>query len=120
MLADVSGKLITQFAACLADEIGQTPQPQTAVSTPTRNEALPGADAAPAVSSDGADPQPRQAEPASGPVPAPPRPAGARPSAEAIDLLGTAGGPVLKRLAPVLGGLGLLLLLLWRRRSSLG
>jgi hypothetical protein len=38
----------------------------------------------------------------------------ARPPAEAIDLLGTAGAPVLKRLAPVLGGV-LLLVLVVRR-----
>ncbi|MCW2614840.1 MAG: hypothetical protein JWN08_1834, partial [Frankiales bacterium] len=36
--------------------------------------------------------------------------------AEAIDLLGTAGAPVLKRLAPVLAGLAVLLLVLRRLR----
>jgi hypothetical protein len=41
----------------------------------------------------------------------PPRPAAVpRPPAEAIDLLGTAGAPVLKRLAPALGALLLLVL----------
>jgi hypothetical protein len=37
-----------------------------------------------------------------------------RQSAEAIDLLGTAGAPVLKRLAPVVGALVLLVLLVRR------
>ena len=40
---------------------------------------------------------------------------------DAIDLLDTAGAPVLKRLAPVIGGLGLLLLVIFlirRLRSS--
>jgi hypothetical protein len=39
-----------------------------------------------------------------------------RPPAEAIDLLGTAGAPVLKRLAPVLGALLLVLLVVRRLR----
>ena len=40
---------------------------------------------------------------------------------DAIDLLDTAGAPVIKRLAPVVGGLGLLLLVIFlirRLRSS--
>lgn len=79
VLADVSGKLVDQFAACLAEEIrAGTPQPTVA------------------------------GEPA--PPPAPPRPA------EAIDLLDTAGAPVLKRLAPVVAGLVVLLLVLRRLR----
>ena len=47
---------------------------------------------------------------------APPRSATVRPPAEAIDLLGTAGAPVLKRLAPVLVGLIAVLLLVRRLR----
>jgi hypothetical protein len=44
---------------------------------------------------------------------------GPRPSAEAIDLLSTAGTPVLKRLAPVLVGL-VAFVVVWRvlRRRS--
>ena len=49
-------------------------------------------------------------------APAAPRPATVRPPAEAIDLLGTAGAPVLKRLAPVLVGLIAVLLLVRRLR----
>jgi len=48
-----------------------------------------------------------------------PRPLTPRPPAEPIDLLGTAGMPVLKRFGPPAGGLVLLVLLLvrwWRRR----
>ena len=85
VLADVSGKLVDQFAACLSEEIR--------AGTPVA--------AAPAV--DGV------------PAAAPPRPA-VRPPAEAIDLLGTAGAPVLKRLAPVLVVVLAVLLLVRRLR----
>ena len=51
--------------------------------------------------------------PAMTPTPGP-RAVQPRQSAEPIDLLGTAGAPVLKRLAPVLGGLVLLVLVLRR------
>lgn len=85
VLADVSGKLVDQFAACLGEEI------------------LAGS------------PTPAPAEETSGiPVPVtPPRPVR---EAQAIDLLGTAGTPVLKRLAPVLAGVVVLLLIIRRLR----
>jgi len=79
VLADVSAKLVDQFAACLSAEI--------AAGQPA---AVPG------------EPEP---------APAPPR----RP-AEAIDLLETAGAPVLKRLAPLVAGLLLVLLVVRRLR----
>ena len=88
VLADVSAKLVDQFAACLSEEIR--------AGTPVA--AAPAADA----SSTAAAPAPR--------------PAAVRPPAEAIDLLGTAGAPVLKRLAPVLAGVVALLLLVRRLR----
>ena len=91
VLADVSAKLVDQFAACLSEEIR--------AGTPV--VAAPAADGAPAV--DGV------------PAAAPPRPA-VRPPAEAIDLLGTAGAPVLKRLAPVLAVVLAVLLLVRRLR----
>ena len=88
VLADVSGKLVDQFASCLGEEIlAGTPTPEQAV-----------------VAAAG---QPPAAPPA------PPRPVR---QAEAIDLLGTAGTPVLKRLAPVLAGVVVLLLLVRRLR----
>lgn len=86
VLADVSAKLVDQFAACLGEEI------------------LAGTPAA-------AVPGPAAASPAA--TPTPPRPMRV---AEPIDLLGTAGAPVLKRLAPALAGLLVLLLLLKRLR----
>ena len=84
VLADVSAKLVDQFASCLSEEIlAGTPEP-----------AAPGTAAA-----DAPPPPPRVVKPA-----------------EAIDLLGTAGTPVLKRLAPVLAGLVVLVLLVRRIR----
>jgi carbon monoxide dehydrogenase subunit G len=81
VLADVSGKLVDQFAACLAEEIlaGTPSEP-----TPSAQEAT-----------------------------APPPPARLVREAEPIDLLGTAGAPVLKRLAPVL--LVVLAVVVWLR-----
>lgn len=82
VLADVSSKLVDQFAACLADEIraGTPAEPAAAVA----------------------------GGPAAAPTP--------RPPAEAIDLLGTAGAPVLKRVAPLAAALLLLVLLVRRLR----
>ena len=121
VLADVSGKLVDQFAACLSEEIRSgTPTAETEVS------ALAGVEGSgPPVEAEDLAPTPDAAErAATGDVPVVPGPAATptpgpravqpRQSAEAIDLLGTAGAPVLKRLAPVLGGL-LLVLLVVRR-----
>ena len=170
VLADVSAKLVDQFAACLAEEIRRGASSGAAAAD---GSAVPGtlpvdgtaAGTGPAAQDLAADvpfgPPPtsgldialaetlahphdeaghaEQAEPvpvgtpqsrgdggaaAVGTTTAIPAPApaaaagqsGARPQAEAIDLLGTAGVPVLKRLAPVLAGVAALLLVLRRLR----
>jgi len=100
VLADVSAKLIDQFATCLAQEI------QAGSVASEAGSPAPGA--APVIS--GAGPTP-------GPSLVAPRP-GRVKSAEAIDLLGTAGTPVLKRLAPVAGLAVLVLLVVRRLRRS--
>ena len=123
VLADVSGKLVDQFAACLSDEIRSgTPTadavPDAVVPDPSVALGAPGAPAMTDLSvEDGSplDPMASGATPAPAPVATPaPRPVTPRPPAEAIDLLGTAGAPVLKRLAPVLGGLVVVVLLVRR------
>ncbi|MBC7373969.1 MAG: SRPBCC family protein [Frankiales bacterium] len=82
VLADVSAKLVDQFAARLSEEIkAGTPDVAGVSAVPTAS-----------------------------------RPTPVRPPAEAIDLLGTAGAPVLKRLVPVVAGLAVLVLLLRRLR----
>jgi carbon monoxide dehydrogenase subunit G len=140
VLADVSGKLVDQFAACLSDEI-RTGTPTDAVTdavvpgavVPDPAVAM-GAPGAPAMTDlsveDGSplDPMASGAAPATPPVVAPaaaapagqastgPRAVAPRQSAEAIDLLDAAGAPVLKRLAPVVGALLLLVLVVRRLR----
>jgi carbon monoxide dehydrogenase subunit G len=95
VLADVSSKLVDQFAACLSEEIrAGMPEPVFA-----------------AVAADLGAPEGVQ-PPTLAAAPAPTQ----RKPAEAIDLLETAGAPVLKRLAPLLGGLAVLWLLVRRLR----
>jgi carbon monoxide dehydrogenase subunit G len=118
VMAEISGKLITQFADCLADTIAA---PQTPSS-----EAEASGDADPTVPTSAVKPTPQEAEKNGSPQPASTAPMAAtpplrpvttpRPTPEAIDLLGTAGLPVLKRLAPVVAVLGVVLGVLAIRR----
>jgi uncharacterized protein len=93
VMADVGSKLIGQFADCLAAEVGEghgtAAAPEPAVAAPAPLAAAARAAAAPA------------------PVPLAPR-----HTPEAIDLVGTAGAPVAKRLGPLLAVLVALLALL--------
>ena len=114
VLADVSGKLVDRFAACLSEEIGAgTPL------SPDLGGADPGAPVAvvedvaevvggPHADVTGASPAGATTPPSHQNVP--------RAATDPIDLLGTAGAPVLKRAAPVLALLALLLVLLRRLR----
>ena len=90
VMEEVAGKLIGQFAKCLAEELG-SPAAAAAPSEPA---------AAPPKTETSA---PRQ-------VPPPAR------EAEPIDLLDVAGESVAKRLVPVAAVLALLLLIIWGRR----
>jgi carbon monoxide dehydrogenase subunit G len=128
VMAEISGKLITQFADCLAAEItgdgastdsASNDAPQTTEPPPdvvAANGASPDS-AASAASSSAAESTAKPAAPVTPPLRtvAPPPP---RPTPEAIDLLGTAGLPVLKRIAPALAAVGIVLgfILLRRRR----
>jgi carbon monoxide dehydrogenase subunit G len=126
VLADVSGKLVDQFAACLSEEIRSTtpavPEPASSVDgalAAAQGSEVPVEAEDMMPTPDAADRPPAVAAPVS-PMPGPsstgPQAAPARPPAEAIDLLGTAGAPVLKRLAPALGALVVLVLLVRRLR----
>jgi hypothetical protein len=99
VMVEVGNKLLGRFADCLAEEIGggSAPEP-TPAPTP---EATPTSTAATSTS------------PASDPTPIRPEVRPRAPEDEAIDLLDTAGLPVLKRLLPVLGSL-LVVVVLWR------
>ena len=111
VLADVSGKLVDQFAACLAEEITSgTPEPAvSALDTSAPSHGVGAGTGEGALESAGA-----AADPAASTAALPPPP---RREAVPIDLLGTAGAPVLKRLAPAVAVLVLALLVLrrWRR-----
>jgi carbon monoxide dehydrogenase subunit G len=116
VMAEVGNKLLGRFADCLAGELGSSQEPP-ASAQPAPDPAPPpqqsgttetGAAAAPAVASATTGTPTPQARPAP-----PPTPLRRPPEAEAIDLFDTAAVPLLKRLAPVLGGL-LVLLVLWR------
>jgi carbon monoxide dehydrogenase subunit G len=108
VMVEVGNKLIGQFASCLAEELGQPANPE-----------------APAQAESPAE-SPAESQSVSGPgldgVAFGPPPEGevrqAR-QAEPINLIETAGMPVLKRLAPLLAGLAVATLLWWwvRRRK---
>jgi len=117
VISDVADKIIGQFASCVASKL----QGEEAADAPSSSEgsapvpaAVSGsASAAGAASSNGST---GSAATATAPA------ATAKPAAstapmkseiDAIDLLDTAGAPVIKRLAPVVGGLGLLLLVIF-------
>jgi carbon monoxide dehydrogenase subunit G len=120
VMADVSNKLLGQFAECLSRKLaaggapaGDAPAgPAGAGSAGAAGSSSPG-------QPDGAPASARQPGAVAAtvldgpPAPRSPAPAPARETDEAIDLLGTAGLPILKRFAPLLGA-GLLLALLLR------
>ena len=98
VMAEVAGKLVGQFAACLADQLGS----DTAAAEPPVSEVA--EPAAAAVQEPAAD---SPEAPAAAAAPAP------RPTSDAIDLMETAAVPVLKRVVPPLLAL-LGLYVLWR------
>ncbi len=124
VMADVGNKLLGQFSDCLARKLtaGSAVDEPAPVAAPGTTS--PAGDTGPA----GATGHSAEAAKAAAPASVLDAPAGRhRPVAaaeretdDAIDLLGAAGVPVLKRLAPVLGGVLLLVLLLGalRRRRT--
>jgi uncharacterized protein len=93
VISDVADKIIGQFASCLADKLTEKEEPSAEAPAAASTESVESA--------------------ASGePVPAttaPVKPAPQKSSVEAIDLLDTAGAPIVKRLVPVAGVLAVLL-----------
>ena len=135
VISDVADKIIGQFASCVASKLqaGDAPSEEASsegsapVPAAVPASASSSASGAGAASSNGST---GSATTATAPA-ATASAATAKPSAassapmkseiDAIDLLDTAGAPVIKRLAPVVGGLGLLLLVIFlirRLRSS--
>jgi carbon monoxide dehydrogenase subunit G len=111
VMVEVGNKLLGRFADCLAGELGSS---DAGAGTDTGSAGV-AADVAAATTGTSAP----LARPATAPTASPsPKPAPSptpirRADGEAIDLIDTAGLPVLKRLAPVLVGV-LALLVLWR------
>jgi carbon monoxide dehydrogenase subunit G len=114
VLADVSGKLLTQFAERLEQDV-------------LGGDASPGAGAPRTAGETGAGEQGAAGGPAVAEGPAGTATSNGVPGerrqvplreVEPVDLLETAGSPLLKRLLPLVGGVGLLGLVvaLWRRR----
>lgn len=99
MIAEVGGKIIDQFAECLADRLAGPGEEETAAET--------AGTPAKGVNGDGPAAGQGTLQVTSAKSAAQPKPAD-----DAIDLLGTAGVPVLKRVLPAVGGLFLLFIVL--------
>ena len=126
VISDVADKIIGQFSACVASKLA--PEQAAASSAPATTGAE--TSAAGGGSTNGSAAPATATTAAKGPVlatapttpaqsaPAPKAPAQSlRSDVDAIDLLDTAGAPVLKRVAPVAGGVLLLLIIFLIRRS---
>ena len=102
VMADVSAKLMDQFVAALeADVLSGASTPPTATAAPSPGAAVPSAPAAAANGSTSTGPRKIDSKPA-----------------EPVNLLGTAGSPVAKRVGPILGVLVVVLWLLRRRKKK--
>lgn len=109
VLADVGAKLVGQFADCLATELG-TQRAAGDVGTTATGAMTAGPTSAATTAGDATAEGTAVAAGTDHLVP--------QRQVEPIDLLGAAGVPVLKRLAPVLAAmLGLAVLLMWWRRA---
>jgi carbon monoxide dehydrogenase subunit G len=117
VLADVSAKLLGQFVQCLEHNVLAQPE-AVAAEVAAAGAELAGA-AAPATAGSAAG-SAAGAAAAAGEAPAAPTVRKIAPTSQAapVDLLGTAGSPVLKRLVPAGIGLLLVLWLLRRLRGS--
>ena len=114
VMQEVGGKLIGQFAECLAtDVLGRATAGEAAAEAEAAAAELPEPQAATAT----AAPSPQvQAEPTAAARTQPATTAdesAGRPSPEAIDLIGTAGVPVLRRLVPAVAVLIVIGLVIW-------
>jgi uncharacterized protein len=109
VISDVADKIIGQFASCVADKL--TSEPEAEAEAPA--EAPQPATTPAATSANGAAPD-AGATTTTAPAAEKPtvRPAPTRSEIDAIDLLDTAGAPLLKRVVPAIAGLVLLLIVL--------
>jgi carbon monoxide dehydrogenase subunit G len=123
VMVEVGTKILGQFAECLAGQLGSgaSEEPAAVIAAAAAESADVPADVPADEPAAGAEPTDNvvnlsQAQRSRAAQPAAPAP---RPTADAIDLLDTAGVPVLKRVLPVVAGLlGLWLLLRLLRRLA--
>lgn len=120
VLADVSSKILGQFVNCLEHDVLATPEETVAsvAAASASADAAPTVAGAPAVGSSSAG---ASAAGSSNGSAEPVKPAVRKieyKATEPVDLLGTAGAPVVKRAAPVVAILFLLVWLLRRRKKS--
>lgn len=119
VMNDVGNKLLGQFADCLADRLAGGGDARTSANDGDDAQA-PTRAAEPAEAAESAKDQPRAAESSGESGRAREVPQESRPTPEAIDLLGVAGGSVAKRMAPIVFLVAVLALIWWlvgRRRS---
>ncbi|GEL22529.1 carbon monoxide dehydrogenase subunit G [Pseudonocardia sulfidoxydans NBRC 16205] len=107
VISDVSEKIIGQFASCLTDKLGASGA-EAADAAPAAPSADAPAAAAPTSAPTSATAGSEAPKPATTPK-STPTGGPLRSEVDAIDLLDSAGAPVLKRVAPVVGVLGALL-----------
>ena len=115
VMADIGSKLIGQFASCLADELAapESPTSLPAADAPTTSPtAEPQEGWQPGVGEHGQAPELEIRAPADRPPGTPER----RRTTDPIDLLATAGGPLVRRLGPALALVGLAAVLFAVRR----
>ncbi|OLT13362.1 carbon monoxide dehydrogenase [Pseudonocardia sp. CNS-139] len=119
VISDVADKIIGQFSACVASRLAPAEEPaaeeQPAASAAEAGGAGANNGSGSAVAAATATATVAPATPAAAPRPVAAAPM--RSEVDAIDLLDTAGAPVLRRLAPVAAGLVLLIIVLLIRRS---
>ena len=122
LIAEVGGKILNQFAECLAEKKTAGPEKaaqaeeasaeaKPAATQAAREEEQPSWRVAPVGAADG---EREVVAEKAGSV----SPGKTAPADEAIDLLGTAGTPVLKRVAPIAGAVIALLLVVRARRRK--
>lgn len=117
VMSDVADKIIGRFATCVAEKLAPQP-PSGSGPAPTEGTTGTGAGGSSNGSGGGGGAGGTVTRTAAAPVvgTAPAATGSMRSEIDALDLLDSAGAPVLKRLAPVVGGVLLLLLLLAFRR----
>jgi hypothetical protein len=121
VISDVADKIIGQFASCVASKLQGDDAPAATESSSSEGSApVPASASAGAASSNGTTAAgsagtTATATTASAPAakPAAATQAPMKSEIDAIDLLDTAGAPVIKRLAPVVGAVGILLLVIF-------